>query len=81
MLSKSGKHIFLVGVAQDDDSVKNIRVFTNQTWAIKAGKEAGVHARYAEIEIDWQTTPPEPRPELVVAAEKKSKKTSEASAN
>ena len=60
-MNSNGNRIFLVGIEQDDHSVKNVKAFQNETWAIKYGNSAGVAARYAEVEIEWSTVAPAPR--------------------
>ena len=42
----------VVGIAQDDGTIRYPKIFTNYTWAIKYAKQAGEAARYAEIDLD-----------------------------
>lgn len=53
--------VHLVGVRQDDGTVKNVKAFQNVTWALKYGAAAGDAARYAEVEIEWNTVAPSAR--------------------
>ena len=51
-------HLHLVGILQDNGSLDHVRVFSNETWAIKYGRDAGDAARYAELEVEFNQTPP-----------------------
>lgn len=62
--------IILVGVAQDDGSIKHVKGYTNPTWALKAGESAGEFARYATVEADFSSTPVAAKPPKVVASKK-----------
>lgn len=60
-MNNPDNRVYLVGVMQDDKTVKHIKGYTNVTWAIKAGTQAGDAARFAEVEIEWSTVAPTPR--------------------
>jgi hypothetical protein len=67
--------VTLVGILQDDGSVRNIKAFLNPTWAVKYSQNAGEFARTAVVEVEFTTNPVQPKAPKVVVA-KASKKLS-----
>jgi hypothetical protein len=53
--------LILVGIEQDNGKLDHLRVYENPTWALKYAKDAGTAARFAEVDVVFNTTPPAPR--------------------
>jgi hypothetical protein len=64
--------VTLVGILQDSGEIKNIKAFLNPTWAVKYAHNAGEFARTAVVEVEFTTTPVQPKaPKAIVVKAKK----------
>ncbi len=51
--------LILVGIQDDDGSIKHIKVFTSPTWANKYAKSAGEYARFAKLNTEFTVQLPQ----------------------
>lgn len=51
--------LILVGIQDDDGSIKHVKAFTSDTWAMKYAKSAGEYARFAKINTEFTTQLPQ----------------------
>lgn len=45
--------LIIVGIKQDDGSIKHLKVFTSETWANKYAQSAGEFAVFAYVDTEF----------------------------
>lgn len=50
--------LIIVGIRDDDGSIKHLRIFTSKTWAMKHAASAGEYAVFFEVEAEFTSNPP-----------------------